>query len=146
VFFCAAADGTPVHAFVQQVAAALAAGNTVVACPAADQAELSGKVVQALLDAGIPGEILHFVNDRQLRKLATADLRTAGIAWSGSLEEALAMLLEISERGGAIVPMVVEPGGPNYLLRFVVEKTKTVNIVATGGNALLLNLDERDAA
>ena len=42
--------------------------------------------------------------------------------------------------------MVVESGGPNYLLRFVVEKTKTVNIVATGGNALLLNMDERDAA
>ena len=103
-------------------------------------------MIQALLDAGIPGEILHFVNDRQVRKLATGDLRTAGIAWSGPLEEALAMLLEISERGGAIVPMVVEPGGPNYLLRFVVEKTKTVNIVATGGNALLLNMDERDAA
>jgi RHH-type proline utilization regulon transcriptional repressor/proline dehydrogenase/delta 1-pyrroline-5-carboxylate dehydrogenase len=146
VFFCAAADGTPAHAFVQQVAAALAAGNAVLACPAADQAQLSGKVVQALLDAGIPGEILHFVNDRQVRTLATGDLRTAGIAWSGPLEEALAMLLEISERGGAIVPMVVEPGGPNYLLRFVVEKTKTVNIVATGGNALLLNMDEQDAA
>ena len=62
----------PVHAFVQQVAAALASGNAVLACPAADQAELSGKVVQALLDAGIPGEILHFVSDRQVRKFATA--------------------------------------------------------------------------
>ena len=86
----------------------------------------------------IPGKLV--------RKLATRDLRTAGIAWAGPVDEALAMLLEISERGGAIVPMVVEPGGPNYLLRFVVEKTRTVNIVATGGNALLLNLDEQDAA
>ena len=42
--------------------------------------------------------------------------------------------------------MVVEVGGPNYLLRFAVEKTKTVDVVATGGNALLLNLDEQVAA
>ena len=78
--------------------------------------------------------------------MATADMRTAGIAWTGDVSEALAMLLEVSDRGGAIIPMVVEPGGPNYLLRFVVEKTKTVNIAATGGNALLLNLDEQAAA
>jgi len=146
VFFCAVADDTPTHAFVQQVVAALAAGNSVVACPASDQAQPSGMIIQALLDAGIPKEILHLIPGNLVRELATRDLRTAGIAWTGPLEEALAMLLEVSERGGAIVPMVVEPGGPNYLMRFVVEKTRTVNIVATGGNALLLNLDEQEAA
>ena len=143
VFICAVADATPSHAFVQQVTAALAAGNAVLACPAPQQAQLSGMVIQALLDAGIPKEILHFIPGKMLRKLATKDLRTAGIAWTGPVQEALAMLLEMSERGGAIVPMVVEAGGPNYLMRFVVEKTRTVNIAATGGNALLLNLGER---
>jgi delta 1-pyrroline-5-carboxylate dehydrogenase len=118
----------------------------VIACPAVEQAELAGKLVRALLDSGIPDQILHLIPGKLVRKLATRDLRTAGIAWTGPVDEALAMLLEISERGGAIVPMVVEPGGPNYLLRFVVEKTRTINIVATGGNALLLNLDEQDAA
>jgi len=146
VFFCAVDDHTPTHAFVQQIAAALAAGNAVIACPAAEQTELAGKLIQALLDAGVPGEILHFIPGKLVRELATRDLRTAGIAWAGPIDEALAMLLEISDRGGAIVPMVVEPGGPNYLMRFVVEKTRTVNIVATGGNALLLNLDEQAAA
>ena len=146
VFFCAVAKDTPTHAFVQQVAAALAGGNAVIACPADNQSKIAGKVIRALLDAGIPADILHLIPGNLVRELATRDLRTAGIAWTGPVEEALAMLLEISERGGAIVPMVVEPGGPNYLLRFVVEKTKTVNIVATGGNALLLNLDEQKAA
>jgi len=143
VFFCAVADKTAIHAFVQQVVAALAAGNAVIASAATGQAKLAAKAIRALLDAGVPGEILHFIPDNQMRKLATQDFRTAGIAWTGPVDEALAMLLEVSERGGAIVPMVVEPGGPNYLLRFAVEKTKTVNIVATGGNALLLNLDEQ---
>ncbi len=146
VFFCAVADDTPMHDFVQQVTAALAAGNAVIACPAAEQAYLAEQVIQAILDAGIPNEILHFVPTRLMRKLATKDPRTAGIAWTGPVNDALTMLLELSERGGAIVPMVVEAGGPNYLLRFSVEKTRTINIVATGGNALLLNLDEHDAA
>lgn len=32
-------------------------------------------------------------------------------------------------------------GGPHYLLRFATEKTKTTNLVATGGDVLLLNLE-----
>ena len=33
-------------------------------------------------------------------------------------------------------------GGPNYLLRFVTERTLTVNTTAAGGNASLLTLGE----
>lgn len=32
-------------------------------------------------------------------------------------------------------------GGPHYLFRFATEKTKTVNVVATGGNVQLFNID-----
>ena len=34
-------------------------------------------------------------------------------------------------------------GGPNYLLRFVTEKTITTNLTATGGNVSLLSLDKQ---
>ena len=146
VFFCATADGTSVSSFVQQVVAALAAGNAVVARPAQENALLAAEMVKALLDAGTPNELLHFVPGKLVAKLMTADFRTAGIAWTGPVEDALQMQLDLVDRGGAIAPMVVEAGGPNYLVRFAVEKTKTVNIVATGGNALLLNLDEGAAA
>ena len=145
VFFCAVADGTSVASFVQQVTAALAAGNAVVAKPAQENALLAAQMIKALLDAGIPNELLHFVPGNLVTRLVTADFRTAGIAWRGPVEDALQMQLDMVERGGAIAPMVVEAGGPNYLVRFAVEKTKTVNIVATGGNALLLNLDEGEA-
>lgn len=33
-------------------------------------------------------------------------------------------------------------GGPHYLLRFVTERTVTVNTTAAGGNASLLTLDD----
>jgi RHH-type proline utilization regulon transcriptional repressor/proline dehydrogenase/delta 1-pyrroline-5-carboxylate dehydrogenase len=32
-------------------------------------------------------------------------------------------------------------GGPHYLYRFATEKTKTTNLVATGGDVSLLNLE-----
>ncbi|MCV6605326.1 MAG: aldehyde dehydrogenase family protein, partial [Porticoccaceae bacterium] len=142
VFFCAVADGTAVSSFVQQVVAALAAGNGVISKPAGENALVAAEIVKALLDAGVPNELLHFVPGNLVTKLVTADFRTAGIAWTGPVDNALQMQLDMAERGGAIAPMVVEAGGPNYLVRFAVEKTTTVNIVATGGNALLLNLDE----
>ncbi len=141
VFFCAAADGSVAH-FIQQVAAALAAGNSVIAKPSDDCAPFVAELIGVLLAAGVPSDVLHFVPGDMVTRLITADFRTAGIAWHGPLKDALSMQLDLVARGGAIVPMVIEAGGPNYLVRFAVEKTKTVNIVATGGNALLLNLNE----
>ena len=35
-------------------------------------------------------------------------------------------------------------GGPHYLTRFAVEKTRTDNVVARGGNTQLFNLQERE--
>jgi RHH-type proline utilization regulon transcriptional repressor/proline dehydrogenase/delta 1-pyrroline-5-carboxylate dehydrogenase len=35
-------------------------------------------------------------------------------------------------------------GGPNYLPRFTVEQTLTINTAAVGGNATLLSLDAED--
>ncbi len=36
-------------------------------------------------------------------------------------------------------------GGPHYLLRFVTERTRTINTTAVGGNAMLLGLGDDDA-
>ena len=35
-------------------------------------------------------------------------------------------------------------GGPNYLMRFVSERTTSVNTTAVGGNASLLSLNDND--
>lgn len=146
VFFCAMSDGAPISEFVQQIAAALAAGNAVIARLPANNTTLAAKLVKRMLVAGVAKEILHVASGDSVTEAAITDPRTAGVAWSGPVDDALAMQMALVERGGAIVPMVVEPSGPNYLSRFVVEKTKTVNIVATGGNALLLNLNEESVA
>lgn len=152
IVYCAAASGSVFTDFIGQLAAALAAGNTVIAEPANDQLELVNQLVEILLKAGVPSDVLQVLPSSaitedansmpQLRDLAMADGRTAAVAWSGPLATALAMQLALVARGGAIVPFVVEEGGPGYLLRFAVEKTTTTNIVATGGNALLLNLSD----
>lgn len=155
IVYCAAATASVFTDFVGQLVAALAAGNAVIAEPANEQLEVSSQLVEILLEAGVPSDILHLLpssertvessSQQWLRDFATADSRTAAVAWSGPLADALAMQLALVARGGAIVPVVLEKGGPGYLLRFAVEKTTTINIVATGGNALLLNLSDSDA-
>ena len=143
LFFCAVAENeTSIAAFVEQVVAALAAGNSVIAKPSGANVALASAMIQALLDSGIPKEVLHFIPDGRLGEIMTSDSRTAGVAWRGSMEDAAQLKLELIRRGGPIVPVIVEAGGPNYLLSFGVEKTKTTNIVATGGNTQLLNLGE----
>ncbi|MEP2653997.1 MAG: bifunctional proline dehydrogenase/L-glutamate gamma-semialdehyde dehydrogenase PutA [Paraglaciecola sp.] len=48
----------------------------------------------------------------------------------------------LTKRDGAIVPVINHVQSQFALLPYAIEKTKTNNIVATGGNAMLLNLKE----
>jgi len=48
----------------------------------------------------------------------------------------------LAERKGAIIPVIGYVVEAFALLPYLVEKTLTNNIVATGGNAMLLNLQE----
>ena len=82
-------------------------------------------------------------DELQLVKIIARDLRLSGVAWSGPTAGAIAIQKTLSERDGMIVPMVTAEMADiaeNYILKFVVEKTKTVNLTASGGNTQLLNM------
>ena len=67
------------------LAAALAAGNAVMAKPAEQTPLVAGAAVRLLLEAGIPGDVLHLlpgIGDA-VGALLVADLRVAGIAFTG---------------------------------------------------------------
>src|SRR5690606_34046155 len=64
VFICISPWNFPLAIFTGQVSAALAAGNAVLAKPA-DQVSLIGALgVKLLHQAGVPGEVLHFIPAR----------------------------------------------------------------------------------
>jgi len=71
--------------FLGQVAAALAAGNAVVAKPAEQTPLVAVAAVRLMHQAGVPISALHLVlGDGKIGAALTADPRVAGVAFTGS--------------------------------------------------------------
>ena len=117
VFACIAPWNFPLAIFIGQVAAALAAGNAVVAKPAEQTPLVAAAAVRLLHQAGIPGDVLALLSgDGAVGASLVADPRVAGIAFTGSTETARAINRALAERPGPIVPFIAETGGQNALI------------------------------
>src|SRR3984893_4635725 len=118
VFACISPWNFPLAIFTGQIAAALAAGNAVIAKPAEQTPLIAAAAVRLLLEAGIPGEVLHLVpgTGEAVGALLVADPRVAGIAFTGSTETARRINLELARRPGPIVPFIAETGGQNAMI------------------------------
>ena len=90
VFTCISPWNFPLAIFAGQVAAALAAGNAVLAKPAEQTPLVAAHAVRLLLQAGIPADVLHFLpgDGAIVGAAAVADPRVAGVAFTGSTETA----------------------------------------------------------
>lgn len=118
VFVCISPWNFPIAIFVGQIAAALAAGNTVIAKPAL-QTSLTGMACVRLLHrAGVPNDVLHFLpgEGAALGKQLLSDKRVAGVAFTGSGATARAINLQLAQRDGAIAALIAETGGQNVML------------------------------
>lgn len=62
------------------------------------------------------------------------------VLFAGSNEDATRLRVTLAECGGPIVPVIEGKAGRYDALRLVVERTRTVNTTASGGNASLLSL------
>src|SRR5258706_3275318 len=107
----------PLAIFIGQVAAALAAGNAVVAKPAEQTPLVAAAAVRLLHAAGIPASALHLVpGDGRVGALLVADRRTAGVAFTGSTEVARAINRALAAKDAPIVPLIAETGGINAMI------------------------------
>ncbi|HEX3412788.1 MAG TPA: bifunctional proline dehydrogenase/L-glutamate gamma-semialdehyde dehydrogenase PutA, partial [Stellaceae bacterium] len=118
VFACISPWNFPLAIFTGQIAAALAAGNAVVAKPAEQTPLIAAAAVRLMLEAGIPGEVLHLLpgTGEAVGAPLAADPRIAGIAFTGSTETARHINLELARRPGPIVPFIAETGGQNAMI------------------------------
>lgn len=118
VFACISPWNFPVAIFTGQVAAALVAGNTVVAKPAEQTPLAAFRVAELMLEAGIPPDVLHLLpgDGETVGRAIVADPRIAGVALTGSTETARAIQRVLSEREGPIVPLIAETGGVNTMV------------------------------
>ena len=118
VFVCISPWNFPLAIFTGQIAAALVAGNSVIAKPA-EQTNLVGFAMTALLhEAGVPTDVLQFVpgDGATVGAALTADARVAGVAFTGSTETARAINRALAAREAAIAVLIAETGGQNALI------------------------------
>jgi RHH-type transcriptional regulator, proline utilization regulon repressor / proline dehydrogenase / delta 1-pyrroline-5-carboxylate dehydrogenase len=118
VFVCISPWNFPLAIFTGQVAAALAAGNAVVAKPAEQTPLIAAAAVRMLHESGIPGEVLQFLPGDGLAvgARAVADPRVAGVAFTGSTDTARAINRTLAERDGPIPVLIAETGGQNAMI------------------------------
>jgi RHH-type proline utilization regulon transcriptional repressor/proline dehydrogenase/delta 1-pyrroline-5-carboxylate dehydrogenase len=119
VFGCISPWNFPLAIFTGQVAAALAAGNTVLAKPAEQTVLIAHRAVQLLHEAGVPGDVLHFVPGRGsvIGNAMTGDARIAGIAFTGSTETGRHINRTLAGRQDGPLPVLIaETGGQNAMI------------------------------
>ena len=117
VFIAISPWNFPLAIFTGQVTAALAAGNAVLAKPAAPTPLVAYRAVQLLHEAGVPPDVLHFIpgSGRLVGGRAVADPRIAGVVFTGSTEVAQTINQTLAHRDGPIGVLIAETGGQNAM-------------------------------
>jgi RHH-type transcriptional regulator, proline utilization regulon repressor / proline dehydrogenase / delta 1-pyrroline-5-carboxylate dehydrogenase len=110
----------PLAIFTGQVAAALAAGNSVIAKPAEETPLIAAEAVRALHEAGVPRDALHLLPGAgEVGATLVADARVQGIVFTGSTPVARLIEKELAgrlTRRGAPVALIAETGGLNAMV------------------------------
>ncbi|MGB5489651.1 MAG: bifunctional proline dehydrogenase/L-glutamate gamma-semialdehyde dehydrogenase PutA [Woeseiaceae bacterium] len=117
VFVCISPWNFPLAIFTGQVAAALAAGNAVLAKPAAPTTLIAYRAVQLMHEAGVPADVLHFIpgSGSLIGSRAVADPRVAGVVFTGSTGVAQTINQTLAHRDGPIGTLIAETGGQNAM-------------------------------
>jgi RHH-type proline utilization regulon transcriptional repressor/proline dehydrogenase/delta 1-pyrroline-5-carboxylate dehydrogenase len=118
VFACISPWNFPLAIFVGQVAAALGAGNAVLAKPAEQAPLIAAAAVDLLHKAGVPPEILHFLpgSGEVVGAAMSAHPQLTGIAFTGSTAVARVINRTLAARDGPIATLVAETGGINAMI------------------------------
>ena len=117
VFVCISPWNFPLAIFLGQAAAALAAGNAVIAKPAEQTPLIAIEAVKLLHAAGVPQDVLQIaVGDGRIGAALVAHPRVAGICFTGSTEVARLINRALAAKDGPIVPLIAETGGINAMI------------------------------
>jgi RHH-type proline utilization regulon transcriptional repressor/proline dehydrogenase/delta 1-pyrroline-5-carboxylate dehydrogenase len=110
----------PLAIFAGQVAAALAAGNVVLAKPAEETPLVAAEAVAILHGAGVPvGALQLLPGNGGMGAALVADPRVRGVVFTGSTDVARSIQRALSGRlnpDGNPVPLIAETGGQNAMI------------------------------
>ena len=105
----------PLAIFTGQIAAALAAGNAVVAKPAEQTPLIAAEAVRLFFKAGLNPDLLALVPGRgeTVGVALTSHPMIDGVAFTGGTDTANAINRGLANRQGPIIPFIAETGGLN---------------------------------
>ena len=108
----------PLAIFLGQVAAALVAGNTVVAKPAPQTPAIGRLAVALAHEAGVPEDALQIVvGAGDVGAALTADVRISGVVFTGSVPTAKSIARSLlADNDRPLVPLIAETGGLNAMI------------------------------
>lgn len=151
VFIVSCNDVASSVALVGMITSALVAGNCVVISVSAQNIEVANKLLSTLLLACIPTSVVQVAPIDSMALLIN-EFATAGVVYAGDSAESAKINQQLASREGGLAQLISEVDlslfsyitDRYYILRFITEKTRTINITAIGGNAALLALGEGD--
>ncbi|WP_369822993.1 bifunctional proline dehydrogenase/L-glutamate gamma-semialdehyde dehydrogenase PutA [Acetobacter sp. DsW_54] len=120
VVACISPWNFPLAIFIGQIAAALAAGNAVIAKPAEETPLIAAVAVALLHEAGIPVPALQLLpGEGDVGAALVGDARIMGVMFTGSTAVAQLINRQLLDRRtatGQPVPFVAETGGQNAMI------------------------------
>ncbi|MCP5373702.1 MAG: bifunctional proline dehydrogenase/L-glutamate gamma-semialdehyde dehydrogenase PutA [Hyphomicrobiales bacterium] len=118
VFVCISPWNFPLAIFTGQVAAALAAGNAVIAKPAEQSPLMAARAVALLHQAGVPGGALALLpgDGALVGGALVGDARVDGVCFTGSTATAQAINRAMAATGNPAAPLIAETGGLNAMI------------------------------
>ena len=118
VFACISPWNFPLAIFTGQIAAALVAGNAVVAKPAEQTPLIAHRAVSLLHQAGVPRDVLQLVpgDGPTVGAALSADPRLAGVCFTGSLDTARLINGAMAGNAAPESTLIAETGGLNAMI------------------------------
>ena len=139
VFVCISPWNFPLAIFTGQVAAALAAGNAVIAKPAEQTPLTAALAVQLLHEAGVPPAALGFLpgDGASIGAALVSDPRIAGVAFTGSTDTARIIARALAARDAPLATLIAETGGLNAMIvdSSALAEQVVLDVVASGFNS-----------
>jgi RHH-type proline utilization regulon transcriptional repressor/proline dehydrogenase/delta 1-pyrroline-5-carboxylate dehydrogenase len=118
VFMCISPWNFPLAIFTGQVAAGLAAGNSVICKPAEPTTLIGYAAVELLHQASVPEKVLQYVPCRGsvIGKTLLTRPEIAGVCFTGSTAAAWTINRTLAARNSPIAALIAETGGQNALI------------------------------
>ncbi|ASJ70602.1 bifunctional proline dehydrogenase/L-glutamate gamma-semialdehyde dehydrogenase PutA [Granulosicoccus antarcticus] len=118
IFVCISPWNFPLAIFTGQIAAALAAGNAVIAKPAEQTPLIAARAVELMREAGLPEAALQLLpgDGPTVGGPLTSDPRIAGVCFTGSTEVAQIIHKVVAQNAGPDAVLIAETGGLNAMI------------------------------